>query len=529
VQVRASTFLAGHEPNLAIDGNPQTTWRSGTVANDQWMLLDFGDSREYGGLVIDWDGEDYATAYSIETSDDEQNWAVGYHSEQGNGGRDYVYLPEGESRFVRVHMRRSRRDQGYAIAELAVRPFEFSASPNKFFAAIAAESPPGAFPKSFSGKQTYWTVVGVDGDDRESLLSEEGVVEVSKGSFSIEPFLHANGKLITWHDVTTTQGMQEGYLPVPWVEWQDGGLKLKVTAFAGGTADASTLYLRYRVRNSASSARARQLVRRPSPVQVNPPWQSLNMVGGVSAINEIEFDGRTVVVNNQWRVISPHPPVRFGAVSFEGGPLYDFMKRGDVPPDPSLKDPFGFASGALHYDMELPPGAEDEVFLLVPYHGNGKTLPIEGADIREAVDRKQQEVVDVWRRKLGRVEFNLPPAATKLVETTKASIAYTLINRDGPSMQPGSRNYDRSWIRDGAMTSGALLEMGLQPRCVTSSSGSPAIRRRMAGSLAASTGVVPTRFRNDSYGQFIYGVADTIATRAMWASSATCGRVWSGP
>jgi hypothetical protein len=35
-----------------------------------------------------------------------------------------------------------------------------------------------------------------------------------------------------------------------------------------------------------------------------------------------------------------------------------------------------------------------------------------------------------------------------------------LVNRDGPWIQPGSRAYERSWIRDGALTSSALLRLG---------------------------------------------------------------------
>src|SRR5439155_1806171 len=37
---------------------------------------------------------------------------------------------------------------------------------------------------------------------------------------------------------------------------------------------------------------------------------------------------------------------------------------------------------------------------------------------------------------------------------------WILVNRDGPAIQPGSRCYERSWIRDGALTSSALLRLG---------------------------------------------------------------------
>ncbi|MCW0437889.1 hypothetical protein NB723_002853 [Xanthomonas sacchari] len=42
----------------------------------------------------------------------------------------------------------------------------------------------------------------------------------------------------------------------------------------------------------------------------------------------------------------------------------------------------------------------------------------------------------------------------------RAQAAYMLINQTGPAMQPGPRNYNRSFIRDGMATSAILLRMG---------------------------------------------------------------------
>ena len=66
-----------------------------------------------------------------------------------------------------------------------------------------------------------------------------------------------------------------------------------------------------------------------------------------------------------------------------------------------------------------------------------------------------------WHRLLDRVEIHLPPAADPLVKTFRTVLADILINRDGPAIQPGSRSYARTWIRDGSLTSSALLRSGL--------------------------------------------------------------------
>lgn len=458
--VRASTSIEGQEPALAVDDRPETAWHSGSVADDQWLLLDFGDSREYGGLVIDWDSDDYAIAYDVEASADEESWTVVHSTARGNGGRDHVYLPEGESRYLRLHLRRSSRGRGYAIAGLAVKPFDFSTSPNHFFAAVARDGRPGLYPKYLYDKQTYWTVVGVEEDVHDSLVNEEGMIEIALGSFSIEPFLYADGRLITWHDVELAHELQEGYLPIPSVEWYGNRLHLKITAFAGGAANASALYARYRVRNDREDHERVTLFITLRPFQVTPPWQSLNMSGGFTRIDRIAFEGGTVRVNDTWSVAAVPLPVRFGAVAFDAGPLTDFLERGEAPADTAVEDPSGFASAVLRYDLELAPGGEKEVVVMVPYHGEGTVELLTGDDALASVAARQEQVAARWRSRLSRVELRLPPEAARLVHTAKSSLAYALINRDGPALQPGSRNYARFWIRDGTMSAAALLDMG---------------------------------------------------------------------
>jgi len=66
-----------------------------------------------------------------------------------------------------------------------------------------------------------------------------------------------------------------------------------------------------------------------------------------------------------------------------------------------------------------------------------------------------------WESKVNHVKFNLPKSADKIINTWKSNLAYILINRDKAGIQPGSRSYERSWIRDGALTSSALLKSGI--------------------------------------------------------------------
>ncbi len=459
--VQASTSLAGHEPPLVLDGDAATSWKSDPVPRAQSVVLDFRKNREYGGLVIDWDPDDYATAFAVQVSNDGTQWTTSFSTATGEGGRDYIYMPDAESRFIRLDLQRSSRAQGYGIVALAVQPFSFSASPNDFFAAIARDAPAGTYPKYLYGRQTYWTLVGASGDDKKGLLNEEGMLEVDKGAFSIEPFLYADGGLVTWHSVTTDQELQDGYLPIPSVTWHHDRLTLTVTAFASGEAGASTLYARYRIANRGERGEPVRLYLAIRPFQVNPPWQTLNAPGGVTQIRTMRFDGRVVWVDRDRAVVSLTLPDHFGAATFEEGSVTRFLAADRVPPRTDVSDPLGFASGALQYNLYLEPKAHAEVDLAVPFHEAAPTAArLIGADGVAHVAEQQERTRRDWENVLGRVSIELPPEASNVAHTLKTTLAYILINRDGPAIQPGSRNYARSWIRDGAITSSALLEMG---------------------------------------------------------------------
>jgi hypothetical protein len=510
-EVRASTAAEGHEPGLVLDDNPTTSWKSEPLPREQWLVIDFLRNREYGGLAIDWDALDYATAFEVEASSDGTQWMQAYRTTTGHGGRDYIYMPDAESRFIRIDMTRSSRGRGYGVTAVTVKPFEFSASPNRFFEAIAREAPPGSYPKYFYGRQTYWTVVGVEGDDKEALLNEEGMLEVDKGAFSIEPFLYTDGGLITWDGVRTTQQLADGYLPIPSVTWQRDHLTLTTTAFAGGEPQKSTLFARYRVENRGDRGEPVQLFLAIRPFQVNPPWQSLTMNGGVTHIQEMRFDGRTAWVNRDRAVISLTSPDHFGAGSFEEGAIADFLQAGKTPPEMQVSDPLAFASGALQYNLYVEARGHAEVDLAIPFHDPHVTKAASLApDGGQAYASEQaEEVRRTWQPVLGRVEIVVPPEGDRIVRTLKSTLAYILINRDGLALRPGSRTYARSWIRDGAITSSALLEMGFTTEVQE-------FLRWFAGFQAAD-GRIPCCIdrrgpdqvtENDSPGAFIFTVAE---------------------
>jgi hypothetical protein len=332
-------------------------------------------------------------------------------------------------------------------------------TPNAVFEARAKQVRRGLYPRGFSGEQSYWTIVGVDGGSRDSaLISEDGAVEVVRGGFSIEPFLIDRGKLVTWADVTTTQSLRDRYLPMPSVRWAVAGLSLTTTAFAQGAAGASQLVVSYRVANEGDTWRDVTLALAARPFQVNPPTQFLNAPGGTSPIGDLAWDGHALTVNGTRKVVPLQATTRFVASANEPRTLTERLNAGERPATNELHDDAGFAQGALLYDLHVPAHGHVDLGLVVPVKQDDVVaMP---ADAGSWLDAHANAVASEWRDKLDRVDIRVPPAAQPVIDTMKSGIGQILISRDGPALQPGTRSYSRTWVRDGAMMLEGLLRTG---------------------------------------------------------------------
>jgi len=475
--VEVTSALPGCEACHIWDPSPTTCWRSVATDEPQRLVIDFQREREYGGLVVRWDPHRRPQAVEIRLSRDGNDWQTCYAADAGVSDETYVYLPGALSRFVCLDLRESKRREGFGIVRVEVQPHDFSRSINDFFSAIAQRARPGLYPKYLLGRQTYWTPVGTGEDVTQALFNEEGMVEVDKGAFSIEPFLFVDGRLITWADVSPTQTLERGYLPIPSSEWHAGDLTLRTTAFATGPCGASTLFIRYRLANDSDRARPVRLFAAIRPFQVTPTWQHWQSFGGVSRIGGLADEAGTVWVDGRKAVIPLTAPSGFGAATFAQGAITEYLQRGDLPSQEGVNDAFGYASGALRFDLELLPHTARELYLAIPFGEPPKALRPAPPEIDPTVLVSGRTLVEPpatfspreafetavrsWEGWLGGFGIKLPPQAAGVVETLKTAAAHILINRDGPALHPGPRRYSRSWIRDGALMGAALARVGL--------------------------------------------------------------------
>jgi hypothetical protein len=353
-------------------------------------------------------------------------------------------------------------------------------TPLKRYEITASRAHRELFPDTLHRQQVYWTAVGIPAGVQKSVFDEYGNVEAYKGAPLVQPIWRdASGKAAAAGPAQRTYSLREGWMPMPGVEWSpQTGLALKNETFTIEQEGRPVTLARYRLTNSSSARIQGTLALVVRPLQVNPQWQH----GGVSPIRRIAIEGtndRTSVdVNGRTFLQSLSPVDARGAAPFGVYGETEITKHvaaGTVPSTHSAQDADGLAAGLLAYRVTLEPRAHRDVVIAFPLgrqhiditadssHAppavNVGTLLGSTTDAGAAFDTLAVQVAKQWQARVGQIQMTLPDRS--LVDMLRAQVAYMLINQTGPAMQPGPRNYNRSFIRDGSATAAALARMGM--------------------------------------------------------------------
>jgi hypothetical protein len=279
----------------------------------------------------------------------------------------------------------------------------------------------------------------------------------------VEPFLREEGRLVTWADAETAHELAEGCLPMPTVHRRHGDLELSISACVSDMPGARGVVARYLLHNRGARERRVDLDLAIRPFQVNPPTQTLNRPGGVAPIHTLAVADGVVFMDGAPAAVVLTPGARFGAATFHGGDVVvDYLALDRLPPPGAVDCGFGGASGVLSWPCVLSPGDSTEVVLLVDPATTEPPPPTASAAAAVALaDAAREASRRDWMDRLSGAVLTGPPAAREALETLRAQLGYVLVNRRGAGIQPGTRSYDRSWIRDGSLTGWALLRMGL--------------------------------------------------------------------
>ncbi|MHC1774569.1 MAG: discoidin domain-containing protein [Lentimicrobium sp.] len=460
--ITASSSLKRQAPALILDNSSETYWQSKDT-KEQHLTVDFKTRREFGGLQINWLKDHAARQFDILLSDDGKAWEKAYSVTSNQSDVSFIRLPEVEAKYLKINLVKGNNPESYGVTGISFLEVKNSMTPNDFMIYTAQNSPAGNYPRYFSEQASYWTITGVNNDVKEAMINEEGMVEVDKALFSIEPVIKSGNTVFNRENVKPDQslglsGNRKEFNFIPTVEWKCDDLKFKTWVTASGEANKnSILAIGYEFVNQSNQPKDFEFYLLIRPYQVNPYYQFLNLAGGVGKINSINEEKAGYIAVDDKVILSQRKYDSFGAADFDEGNPVEFIRKGILPGNKSAVDKNGMANGIIRYSIHLEPGAKDEFFVAVPFYGKSGIDKLNPAYVKE----ESLKANEFWKKEVGHIRFNLPESADKIVDTYRSNLAYILINRDKVGIQPGSRSYERSWIRDGALTSSALLKSGI--------------------------------------------------------------------
>jgi hypothetical protein len=244
------------------------------------------------------------------------------------------------------------------------------------------------------------------------------------------------------------------------VTWDAGEVSLRITALATGDERDSTVRAMYEVRSTSDAPVRAELGIVVRPFQVLPWWQDLKVTGGAARVDSAAvLEGNAGAMVNGRTMLRVWPEASAGGASrFAAGDAgVRWVETGSVPAAREAIDADRAASAIMTWPIELAKRG-DRKQVIVSWNLN-HPAQVEAVDEMEWASALGTQT-SFWKDSLNRVSLELPPSARHLVDTFRSQQGYILINRDGPAIQPGSRTYERSWIRDGSLTGSALLATG---------------------------------------------------------------------
>lgn len=461
-EVKVSSKAKGISLINILTDSAATNWESKN-SKPQTITYDLKQRREFGGLQIDWTKNYSAKSFKIYTSQDSKTWDKIKTITDNQSNTSFIRIGDGDARYIKLVLLSANNAKHFGINEIKIIPIKDGETPNDFYLYCAANSPKGDYPRYFTKQASYWTVTGVNNDVKEALINEDGMVEVDKNTFSIEPMIKLENKLYNWSNANATQTMGSSsnlsdLQHIPTVHWDLKDITFSTAVASGGKANVSSdLYVKYGFKNNTTSDKKLEFYLLLRPFQVNPYYQFLNQPGGVGKINKIEEIGNQLINVDNKSITSQIPFQQLSTYDANQGNLVELINDNQLNGQTQIADNADLASGVIKYELIIPALGEKEFIVKVPYYQQITSSDFSSKNWNNEFNSS----VDFWTKETNHIQFNLPASADRIVDTYKTQLVDILINKDNYGFQPGSRSYERSWIRDGALTSSALLKSGI--------------------------------------------------------------------
>ncbi len=495
-----------------------TTPRS--ISSTHTFTVDLPHALDVAGLEIFWSTSPASTKLEARSSDG--RWQVIDDDPLPAGDVSFLAAPKAATyTALRVTVRDA--DRASAITRIRLLSPTRTLTPMKRYEIAASRANQSLFPSSLHQQQVYWTAVGIPGGLQKSVIDEYGDIEAFKTAPLVQPvWRDDSGRASAAFDSKITHTLRDGWMPMPSARWSpQPGLELTSEAFAIEQNGQPVTLVRHRLVNRGTTKIDGVLALLIRPMQISPPWQN----GGPSPIRDIAVDATSARVNGRLLFDAVTPPDAQGAAPFGAHGETEVTRTiatGNLPPATAAHDDDGLAAAAFTYRTHLAPGEHRDVVVAFPLGRDRldvKTLRLPDAPALDVstlgdFDALADKTAAIWQSRLGKIGLSLPDPS--LVDMLRAQAAYMLINQTGPAMQPGPRNYNRSFIRDGAATAAALLRIGLAQTArdyLRWYSDHAVHDNGLVSPILNDDGTVNTGFGSDieydSQGEYIWLVAET--------------------
>lgn len=204
--VIASSTQDSNVPTNVVDHKDDTKWISKTNQNE-WIYIDLGGYYKVSDMDVVW-GENYATSYDLEVSQDKANWKKVKSITDGHGGKENITgLSEDEVRCVRLKFNTSHGDNyqisswniyGEKVRDLGPESFNISLNKPVKVSSISANDSSMVGEKavdgdlktrwgSLRGEHDNWIIIDLEQYSRidkinidwETACSDDYTIEVS--------------------------------------------------------------------------------------------------------------------------------------------------------------------------------------------------------------------------------------------------------------------------------------------------------------------------------------------------------------
>jgi hypothetical protein len=103
----------GHSAMYAIDGNAQSRWSS-EYSDNHWLAVEMEEVKTIQRVMLRWETA-FGREYSIDVSEDGEEWTTVYHEPFGNGGWDKILFEPVDAKYIRMNGIKRATTWGFSL------------------------------------------------------------------------------------------------------------------------------------------------------------------------------------------------------------------------------------------------------------------------------------------------------------------------------------------------------------------------------------------------------------------------------